>query len=56
MSRGMQTIWVMGNSQQVLKLPAPEVQGYLTYGGNVVGNESHHPTVVHFYDDWEDQQ
>ncbi len=30
----MQTIWVMGNETDVLdKVPRPEVEGYLTYGG-----------------------
>ncbi|RFU31599.1 hypothetical protein B7463_g4738, partial [Scytalidium lignicola] len=52
MLMGMQTVWVMGNSQQVLRLPYPEVKGYLAYGGDVYGNETHPPTVVHFNDDW----
>jgi hypothetical protein len=47
----MQTVWVMGNETEVLgKVPRPEVEGYLTYGGNVYGNESHWPTVVHYND------
>lgn len=56
MNRGMHTVWVMGNSAQALKLPTPEVEGYLTFGGNVYGNKTHAPSVVHFYDDWVDQQ
>lgn len=51
--RGMQTVWVMGNEVEVLyRVPRPEVEGYLTYGGNVYGNESHWPEVVHFSDTW----
>ncbi|RFU24096.1 hypothetical protein B7463_g12243, partial [Scytalidium lignicola] len=56
MLMGMQTVWVMGNSQQVLRLPYPEVKGYLNYGGDVYGNETHFPTVMHFNDDWANEQ
>ena len=56
-NRGMQTVWVMGNETEVLdKVPRPEVEGYLTYGGNVNGNESHWPEVVHFDDYWASNQ
>jgi L-ascorbate oxidase len=49
----MQTVWVMGNETEVLgKVPTPEVQGYLTYGGDVYGNESHWPNVVKYDDNW----
>lgn len=47
----------MGNSSEVLGLvPEPEVEGYLTYGGSVVGNETYSPEVVEFFplSDWED--
>ncbi|KAE8448912.1 hypothetical protein EG329_008708 [Mollisiaceae sp. DMI_Dod_QoI] len=57
MLMGMQTIWVMGNSSEVLgKVPSPEVDGYLTYGGDVYGNKTHAPHVVHFLDNWEEAQ
>lgn len=55
--RGMQTIWVMGNETEILgKVPRPEVEGYLTYGGDVYGNESHWPTAVHYFDAWAENQ
>ena len=55
--RGMQTVWVMGNETEVLgKVPRPEVEGYLAYGGDVYGNESHWPTVVDYNDAWADNQ
>jgi hypothetical protein len=44
---GMQTAWVFGDAQDILKLPRPMVQGYLTYGGNGYGNSTHWPEVVH---------
>ena len=49
--------WVMGNQTEVLSLiDRPGVEGYITYGGSVVGNETHPPEVVQYYDldDWED--
>ena len=33
MIMGMQTVWVMGDTADILKLPKPQVEGYLTYGG-----------------------
>jgi hypothetical protein len=52
----MQMVWVMGNATEVMKLPINEVTGYLTYGGNVNGNNSHWPVVVEYQDDWMIQQ
>ncbi|KAH8790942.1 putative laccase [Hyaloscypha sp. PMI_1271] len=57
MIMGMQTVWVMGNATEVLgKVPRPDVEGYLTYGGDVYGNESHWPTAVHYFDAWAENQ
>lgn len=50
MIMGMQTVWVFGNSSDLMRVPAPMVQGYLNYGGSVYGNETHHPDVVHFHE------
>ena len=55
--RGMQSVWVMGNATEVLdRVPKPEVEGYLTFGGDVYGNASHWPQVVHFNDYWAENQ
>ena len=48
MLMGMQTVWVFGDEKDILKVPKVEVEGYLTYGGDVYGNETHAPRVVHF--------
>jgi len=48
----MQTVWVMGNQTELLTIPAPDVEGYLTYGGSVYGNESQYPEMVHFKNHW----
>jgi L-ascorbate oxidase len=45
---GMQTVWVMGNETEIMKVSMAHIQGYLTYGGSVNGNDTHHPHVVHF--------
>lgn len=47
----------MGNQTEVLsRIDTPDVEGYLTYGGSVAGNETHPPEVLEFFpvDDWED--
>ncbi|RDW91612.1 multicopper oxidase-4 [Coleophoma crateriformis] len=57
MIMGMQTVWVFGNETDLIRgVPIPEVEGYLVYGGNVLGNETHWPQVVEFQSDWEDDQ
>lgn len=46
----------MGNATEVLSLiDRPGVEGYLAYGGSVVGNETHPPDVIDFFSlpDWE---
>lgn len=46
----------MGNQAQVLGLiDRPGVEGYLTYGGSVVGNETNPPDVIEFFslDEWD---
>ncbi|KAE9370969.1 multicopper oxidase [Stipitochalara longipes BDJ] len=54
---GMQTVWVMGNSSEVLgQVPRPDVEGYLTYGGSVNGNATHDPEVVEYYPNWTTSQ
>lgn len=47
---GMQTVWVHGNASDILRVGQPDVQGYLTYGGDVYGNSSHAPRVLHFHE------
>jgi hypothetical protein len=40
----------MGNSTEVLgRIPRPQVEGYLTYGGSVYGNETHYPEPVDYF-------
>lgn len=48
MLMGMQTVWVFGNAGEIMTLPEVNVEGYLAYGGNAYGNESHSPNVVDF--------
>ncbi|KJZ77414.1 hypothetical protein HIM_03138 [Hirsutella minnesotensis 3608] len=50
MVRGMQTVWVHGDAKDLITIPRPQVDGYLTYGGDVYGNSSHAPRVLHFHD------
>ncbi|KAI1272699.1 Cupredoxin [Xylaria sp. FL0933] len=48
MAQGMQIPFVFGDMKDIVTVGIPEVQGYLTYGGDVYGNSSHAPTVIHF--------
>lgn len=44
MMMGMQSVWVVGNSTQIQQIPLAESQGYLSFGGDVYGNNTHNPT------------
>ncbi|KAF2789208.1 multicopper oxidase [Melanomma pulvis-pyrius CBS 109.77] len=48
MIQGMQTVWVFGDAGDILKVPRREVEGFLTFGGDVYGNGTHVPERVHF--------
>ncbi|EKD16466.1 hypothetical protein MBM_04935 [Drepanopeziza brunnea f. sp. 'multigermtubi' MB_m1] len=49
MVMGMQTVWVHGNRSEVLRdVQDPDVQGYLKYGGDVLGDRNSWPSVVEF--------
>jgi len=51
MIMGMQTVWVMGDREQLLdEVGYPDVQGYLTYGGSVTGNATKWPKVIEHFD------
>ncbi|GKT51000.1 multicopper oxidase aurL2 [Colletotrichum spaethianum] len=51
MIMGMQSVWVMGDYQDITGIPAVDAAGYLQYGGNVNGNATFPPTVVHFFEE-----
>ncbi len=48
----MQTVWVFGDAESITqKLPMPNVTQYLTYGGDVYGNDQKPPVVNHYFKD-----
>lgn len=49
MIMGMQTVWVMGEWEDIARFPEPYVEGYLEFGGSAYGNDSFVPSVVHQY-------
>lgn len=44
----MQTVWVTGDAADILKAPRPMVEGYLAFGGSVMGNATHDPEGVRY--------
>jgi L-ascorbate oxidase len=51
MAMGMQSVWVMGDYEQITRIPYPDTAGYLEYGGSAFGNASFSPSYVHQFDD-----
>ncbi|KAK4187405.1 putative L-ascorbate oxidase [Podospora australis] len=49
MMMGMQSVWVMGDADDIKKIPVTVADGYYTYGGSVYGNVTHAPAVYHYF-------
>ena len=45
----MQSVWVYGNAEQIVKIPLEESQGYFNYGSDVYGNATHDPIVYPYF-------
>lgn len=46
----MQTVWVFGDTQQIKDIPFPDINAYLTYGGEANGNATHDPEVYPYFE------
>ncbi|AEO64435.1 uncharacterized protein THITE_48594 [Thermothielavioides terrestris NRRL 8126] len=51
MIMGMQANFVVGNADQIIQIPLPLSEAYLTYGGSVYGNGQNAPSVYHYFND-----
>ncbi|KAL2162323.1 hypothetical protein VTH06DRAFT_7236 [Thermothelomyces fergusii] len=49
MVMGMETIWVVGDAEDIVTIPLAVSKSYFTYGGSVYGNERHAPKVYHYF-------
>nr|OQO17797.1 hypothetical protein B0A51_14873 [Rachicladosporium sp. CCFEE 5018] len=47
MIMGMQTVWVMGDYEQIASIQHYDAAGYLEYGGSAYGNDSFTPSCAH---------
>ncbi|KAK9415471.1 putative Multicopper oxidase [Seiridium unicorne] len=50
MIQGMQTVFIHGDADDIMRVGYPDVEGYLTYGGDVYGNSTHAPQCLHFHE------
>ena len=51
MIMGMQSVWVMGDYEQIARIPYSGAAGYLEYGGTAYGGQDMSPVVWHEWDD-----
>jgi hypothetical protein len=51
MIMGMQSVWVMGDADDIRSVAQPYVAGYLQYGGSAYGNDTFDPMVYHHFDE-----
>lgn len=47
----MESLWVVGNADDIVSIPLDASQSYFSYGGDVYGNEVRAPVVYHYFDD-----
>jgi hypothetical protein len=47
----MQTVWVVGDADDIIKIPPNLSKEYFTYGGSVYGNATHPPRVYEYFDE-----
>ncbi|KAK4145622.1 Laccase-like multicopper oxidase 1 [Dichotomopilus funicola] len=50
MIMGMETIWVVGDAEDIVTIPMTVSRNYFVYGGSVYGNDTHAPEVYHYFD------
>lgn len=46
----MQSVWVNGDAEDIIKIPLSQSSGYLEYGGDVYGNATKDPVVYQAFD------
>ncbi|KAF7197409.1 Laccase-like multicopper oxidase 1 [Pseudocercospora fuligena] len=51
MLMGMQSVWIMGDYEEVTRIPLFDAQSYLMFGGSAFGNETFSPMVNHYFED-----
>lgn len=51
MIMGMQSVWVMGEYEEIARIPYSGAKGYLDFGGTAYGGEDISPIVWHEWDD-----
>lgn len=47
----MESLWVVGNADDIVSIPLDASQNYFTYGGSVYGNKVRAPAVYHYFND-----
>lgn len=50
MIMGMQSVWVMGEYEDIARIPYSGAQGYLDFGGSAYGGDDHWPVAYHNWD------
>ena len=50
MIMGMQSVWVMGDYEQIASIPYSGAEGYLEFGGTAYGGDDISPIVWHQFD------
>jgi L-ascorbate oxidase len=47
MIMGMQSVWIFGDADEIMRIPHYDAAGYLQYNGSAFGNETFAPSYIH---------
>jgi L-ascorbate oxidase len=50
MIMGMQSVWIMGDYEDIARIPYHGAQGYLEFGGLAYGGDGKGPVAYHYWD------
>ena len=56
MIMGMQTAWIMGELEEIIRVPLKDARAYLDFGGGAFGNDTYAPMVNHYFDGAEGEE
>ncbi|KAI5363638.1 Putative multicopper oxidase, type 1, multicopper oxidase, copper-binding, cupredoxin [Septoria linicola] len=56
MIMGMQSVWIMGDLDEIKRLPLQDARAYLDFGGGAFGNETYAPVVSHYFEGAEGEE
>ncbi len=56
MIMGMQSVWIMGELDEIKRVPLQDARAYLDFRGGAFGNVTYAPVVSHYFEGAEEEE